>query len=172
MTEIHFFVLLGLGVFLAILLLLLLFRKPKFETPAELNARLGLLEQASQGVVQTVSRSEGGMQRIEQQLRAFTETTGAALAASKTALDEQLERTVAEARNGRAELSQAFQAFETRLGQQVSALSSSVNERITELQRTTAESLDGNRKVLDEKLGQTLEEARSGRAELLAPTEN
>ena len=148
------------------LLLVLLLRKPKFETPADLNARLGLLEQASQSLVQVVSRSEGGMQRIEQQLQGFTEATTSSMAASKKTMDEQLERTVTEARNGRTELNQAFQAFETRVGQQIAALSSSVGERVTELQRTTAENLEKSRKVVDEKLGQTLEEARSGRIEL------
>jgi DNA recombination protein RmuC len=64
MTETHSFFLLTLGIFLALLLLVLLLRKPKFETPADLNARLGLLEQASQGLVQSVSRNERGMQRI------------------------------------------------------------------------------------------------------------
>lgn len=166
MTESAFYILVALSIVSLVLLLALLLRKPKFETPADLNARLGLLEQSSQSLVQAVSRNEGGMQRIEQQLRGFTETTAGAMAASKKAMDEQLERTVAEARNGRAELNQAFQAFETRFGQQIGALSSSVGERVTELQRTTAESLEASRKVVDEKLGQTLEEARSGRTEL------
>lgn len=166
MTETAFYVLVALSIVSLVLLLALLLRKTKFETPADLNARLGLLEQSSQSLVQAVSRNEGGMQRIEQQLRGFTEATTGAMAASKKAMDEQLERTVAEARNGRAELNQAFQAFETRFGQQIGALSSSVGERVTELQRTTAESLEASRKVVDEKLGQTLEEARSGRTEL------
>jgi DNA recombination protein RmuC len=166
MTEIHFFILFALGIFSAFLLFFLLLRKPKFEMPADVNARLGLLEQASQGLVQVVSRNEGGMQRIEEQLRGFTQATTAAMAASKSALDEQLERTVGEARNGRSELAQAFQTFEGRLGQQVAALSSSVGERVTELQRTTTESLEASRKLVDEKLGQTLEEGRSGRSEL------
>ncbi|MEV9638743.1 DNA recombination protein RmuC [Burkholderia pseudomallei] len=166
MTETAFYILVALSSVSLVLLLALLLRKRKFETPADLNARLGLLEQSSQSLVQAVSRNEGGMQRIEQQLRGFTETTAGAMAASKKAMDEQLERTVAEARNGRAELNQAFQAFETRFGQQIGALSSSVGERVTELQRTTAESLEASRKVVDEKLGQTLEEARSGRTEL------
>lgn len=166
MTDTHFFMLFALGTVLALALLVLLLRKPKFETPADLSARLGFLEQASQGLVQAVSRNEGGMQRIEQQLRGFTEATAAAMAASKTALDEQLERTVAEARNGRAELNQAFHAFEGRLGQQVAALSTSIGVRMTELQQTTTDSLEASRKVVDEKLGQTLDEARSGRTEL------
>ncbi|MFV8605907.1 DNA recombination protein RmuC [Ralstonia pseudosolanacearum] len=166
MTETVFYVLVALSIVSLVLLLALLLRKPKFETPADLDARLGLLEQSSQSLVQAVSRNEGGMQRIEQQLRGFTEATAGAMATSKKAMDEQLERTVAEARNGRAELNQAFQAFETRLGQQIGALSSSVGERVTELQRTTAESLETSRKVVDAKLGQTLEEARSGRTEL------
>lgn len=166
MTETASYVLIALSVVSLALLLALLLRKLKFETPADLNARLGLLEQSSQSLVQAVSRNEGGMQRIEQQLRGFTEATAGAMAASKKAMDEQLERTVAEARNGRAELNQAFQGFETRFGQQIGALSSSVGERVTELQRTTTESLEASRKVVDEKLGQTLEEARSGRIEL------
>lgn len=166
MTEISLYIIAALSVLSTVLLMSLLLRKPKFETPADLSARLSLLEQSSQSLVQAVSRNEGGMQRIEQQLRGFTEATAGAMAASKKALDEQLERTVAEARNGRAELNQAFQAFETRLGQQIGALSSSVGERMTELQRTTTESLEASRKVVDEKLGQTLEEARSGRTEL------
>ncbi|MEW6370124.1 MAG: DNA recombination protein RmuC [Pseudomonadota bacterium] len=166
MTETHFFILLTLSILLALLLLALLLRKSKFETPADLNARLSLLEQASQGLVQAVSRNEGGMQRIEQQLRGFTDATAVAMAASKSTLDEQLERTVGEARNGRAELNQAFQAFEGRLGQQVAALSTSIGERMAELLRTTTDSLETSRKLVDEKLGQTLEEARSGRVEL------
>lgn len=166
MTEIHFFILLGLGIVLALLLVILVLRKPKFETPSDVNTRLGLLEQASQGLVQAVARNEGGMQRIEQQLRGFTQATTAAMAASKSALDEQLERTVGEARNGRSELNQAFQAFEGRLGQQVAALSSSVGERVTGLQRTTTESLEASRRLFDDKLGQTLEEGRGGRTEL------
>ncbi len=166
MTESVFYILGAFGFVSVVLLLVLLLRKPKFETPADLSARLGLLEQASQALVQAVSRNEGGIQRIEQQLRGFTESTVGAMSASKAALDEQLERTVAEARNGRAELNQAFQAFEARLGQQVGVLSSSVAERVTELQRTTNESLEASRKVVDEKLGQTLEEARGGRTEL------
>lgn len=166
MTDSAFYILGAIGIVSIVLLLTLLLRKPKFEMPADLSARLGLLEQASQGLVQAVSRNEGGMQRIDQQLRGFTEATAAAMTASKNALDEQLDRTVAEARNGRAELNQSFQAFESRLGQQVGALSTGVGERVTELQRTTAESLEASRKVVDEKLGQTLEEARSGRTEL------
>lgn len=166
MTEIHFFILLALGIFLALLLFVQLLRKPTFEMPSDVIARLGLLEQASHGLVQVVSRNEGGMQRIEEQLRGFTQATTAAMAASKSALDGQLERTVGEARNGRSELNQAFQAFEGRLGQQVAMLSSSVGERVTELQRTTTESLEASRKLVDEKLGQTLEEGRSGRNEL------
>lgn len=166
MTDIHFFILLGLGIVLALLLLILLLRTPKFEMPADVSARLALLEQASQSLAQVVSRNEGGMQRIEEQLRGFTQVTAEAMAASKKALDEQLERTVGEARNGRSELNQAFQAFEGRLGLQVASLSGSVGERVTELQRTTTESLEASRKLVDEKLVQTIEEGKSGRTEL------
>lgn len=166
MTETYFFELLGLGFALIVLQFVLLLRRPRFETPADLSARLGLLEQGSQSLVQAVSRNEGGMQRIEQQLRTFTEATTAAMLASKNALDEQLERTVAEARNGRTELGQAFQALEGRLGQQLSTLENSVAGRLATLQSTTTGSLEASRKVIDERLEQTLEEARGGRTEL------
>ncbi|MBK1688332.1 DNA recombination protein RmuC [Rubrivivax gelatinosus] len=106
------------------------------------------------------------MQRIEQQLRAFTETTGDSLSAARKAIDEQLERSVAEARSGRGELSQSFQSFEGRLAQQITSLAGNVDARLSALQTTTSESLEANRKVVDEKLGQSLEEARSGRVEL------
>lgn len=86
--------------------------------------------------------------------------------ALKGPLDEQLERTVAEARNGRTELGQAFQAFEGRLSQQISTLESSAAERLAALQSATTGNLEASRKVLDERLEQTLEEARSGRTEL------
>ncbi|HEU6455213.1 MAG TPA: hypothetical protein VN201_07090 [Roseateles sp.] len=65
MTESVFYILGAFGFVSVVLLLVLLLRKPKFETPADLSARLGLLEQASQALVQAVSRNEGGMQRIE-----------------------------------------------------------------------------------------------------------
>lgn len=54
MTETLLFVSLAQGVVVFALILLLVFRKPKFETPADLSARVGLLEQASHGLVQAV----------------------------------------------------------------------------------------------------------------------
>lgn len=89
MTEAHFLVLLGLALLLLVLQAVLLLRKPKLDIPPELSARLGLLEQASHGLVQSVSRNEGGMERIEQQLRGFTEATAGAMAASKAALGKR-----------------------------------------------------------------------------------
>jgi hypothetical protein len=41
MNETNFLVLLGLGIALMVLLLVLLLRKPRFETPSDLNARFG-----------------------------------------------------------------------------------------------------------------------------------
>lgn len=166
MTETHFLVLLAACVVIMVLLLVLLLKKPKFDTPPDLHARLKLLEKASHSLVQTVSRNEGGMARIEQAIQSFNETTQAALTASKGALDEQLERTVAEARLGRSELGQAFHGFEGRLAQQIAVLSSTVDGKLSELQKATSDSHERNRKVLDEKLDQTLEEARNGRTEL------
>ena len=166
MSELNFYILVGLGVIVALLQLVLLFRRQAFETPADLNARVGLLEQGVQGVVQATAKSQSGTERIEQHLQAFTQATTAGFDASKRSLDDQLERTVNEARNGRAELLIAFVTFETRLEQRFTTVEGTLTGRLIELQKQTVENLESSRKALDEKLGQTLEEARSGRAEL------
>jgi DNA recombination protein RmuC len=155
MGETVLFILLAVAVIIVVLQLVLILRKTPFETPADLNVRLGLLEQSVQSVVQTTTRSQVGSDRIEQQLRTFTETTAAGLEASRRTLDEKLDKTVDESRNGRGELLTAFRNFE-----------SSVASRLVELQKSTGESLETNRLALDTKLTQTLEESRGGRAEL------
>src|SRR3569832_73364 len=111
MNQVAFMLVAG-GVFLVLLLqVALLFRKPRFETPVELGARLTLLEQGLQSVEQAATRTETGGQRIELQLRAFTEATAQAFESSRRTLDQQLDRTVEESRNGRKELAGAFGEF-------------------------------------------------------------
>ena len=165
MTETQLFILLGLGIALLVLQLVLLLRQPKFETPADLNARLGLLEQGSQGLVQAVSRNEGGMQRIEQQLRGFTEATAAAMLASKSALDEQLERTVAEARSGRTELTNAFGLFESKLEQRFGTFDAALGIRFDTLQAALTGRLDESSKASMGLLTQAQADAANARTE-------
>ena len=75
MNEVGF-LLLAVGVFVVLVLqLVLLGRKPRFETPADLNARLTVLEQSTHSLSQASARSEAASERIEQQLRLFTEST-------------------------------------------------------------------------------------------------
>jgi DNA recombination protein RmuC len=119
MSETFFYLLLGFFVVIGVLQLLLLLRKNSFETPADLNARLALLEQNLQVLLQTSARHEGGNERLDQQLRLLTDTTGQQLELSRRTLDGQLDKTVEESRNGRLELIQSFQQFENRLEQRI-----------------------------------------------------
>ena len=48
---------LGLGLINAVLLLVLLLRRPRFDTPADLAARIGVMEQALQGLAQAGARA-------------------------------------------------------------------------------------------------------------------
>lgn len=157
-------VLVGLAVALQVVLLL---RKPKFETPADMDARLRLLEQNLQAVVQGSGRLEGASQSVERRIQAFTEEMGTEFAASRRALDEQLARTVDEARSGRKELMNAFQAFEGKLDLRQTAAETSLAQRLSDFQRATNDSLESNRRAVDEQLNKTLEEARKGRVELM-----
>jgi len=157
----------GVGVLL-VLQCVLLMRRPVFTTPPDLQARLGLLEQGLQALTQASARSEAGGARVEQQLHAFTRQSSESLESSRRTLDEQLGRTVAEARHGRAELTTAFEAFEVRLSQRLGAFDAGTARRQAELQQGTMERLEAVRQVLDTKLAQTLEASRLGRSELMA----
>lgn len=146
----------------------LLMRKTRFETPADLSARLTVLEQGVQTLSQASARSEAVSERTEQQLRLFTETTAQGFEASGRTLDEKLNKTVEESRYGRKELMSAFGEFETKLEQRLNTLDATVGGRLTEVQKSTQASLEANRQALDSKLAQTLEESRSGRKELMS----
>lgn len=157
-------VLVGIGVSLQAAVLL---RRPKFETPAEIDARLRLLEQNMQAVIQGNARMEGSSQSMERQIQSFTEEMTTAFSESRHLLDGQLAKTVEESRRGRTEMINAFQAFEGKLELRVAALETSLGQRLSEFQRSTGDSLDGNRKAVDEQLNKTLDESRRGRAELM-----
>jgi DNA recombination protein RmuC len=166
-TQLLLFFILSLAGIAVALLLALLLRKQQFDTPADLDARMRLLEQNVQAVIQGSARVEASSQRVEQQIHGFTETVNAALVASRRELDEQLTRTIDEARSGRQELVNAFQGFETRLDQRVSGLETVLGQRLLDFQRTTTDILEVTRKAVDSQLDKAIEEARKGRTELL-----
>lgn len=165
MADTHFFILLGLGIALIVLQLVVLLRKPKFETPPDLDARMGRLERSADGLVQVASRNEGGMQRMEQQLRHMTEATTTGWLASKKALDEQLGRSLDEARSGRTELTQAFGLFESRLEQRFTAFDTTLGTRFEALQGALTGRLDESSKALLGLLTQAQADAANARAE-------
>jgi len=167
MSESAIFILAGAIAVVVVLQLLLLFRKVTFETPAELNVRLGLLEQNLQSIGQASARSEAGSERVEQQLRAFTEATAQELEASRRTLDDKLEKTVEESRNARGELTGVLRSFESKLEERLNSLASVVDTKLANIQKTTNESLDSTKLVLDTKLAQAQEDTRAGRVELM-----
>jgi DNA recombination protein RmuC len=92
MSEFTIVILLGAVALVVVLQLVLLLRKSAFETPADLSARMSLLEQGLQAIAQAGARSEARSERVEEQLRTFTEATAQALEASRRTLDEKLEK--------------------------------------------------------------------------------
>ncbi|PRD68110.1 DNA recombination protein RmuC [Malikia spinosa] len=168
MIETITFAALALAVITLVLQLVLVLRKHRFETPADLAVRLGLMEQQLQSLSQSSARNEAGTERNEAQLRDFTASTAQSLEASRQTLDEKLDKTVEESRKGRAELMGAFQQFESQLAQRLGTLGADIDVRLSSLQKTITEGLDSSRRELDTKLAMTLEDARAGRGELTA----
>lgn len=167
MSQSTIFLLAGAVFVVLVLQLALLFRKSTFETPADLNIRMGLLEQSVQALVQASARNEAGGERLEEQLRTFIEATAQGFEASRRTLDDKLDKTVDESRNGRGELMGGVRAFEGKLEQSLLALGAAVDGRLNDVRKTMAEGLDSSRQVLDSKLVQTQEDARAGRGELV-----
>jgi DNA recombination protein RmuC len=148
--------------------LVLLLRKPKFETPSDMDARLRLIEQSLQAVVQGHGRIDGASQSLERRLQALADNMGTELAASRREIDEQLSRTVDEGRGGRTDLMRAFQSFGAEQDLRQTALGTSLTRQFSEFQRSTSDGLEGSRRVVNEQLTNIIEEARKGRAELSA----
>lgn len=118
-----------------------LLRKSTFATPPDLNARLALLEQNVQALLQTSARHEGSSGRLEQQLRLLTDTTAQQLESSRNALDAQLGKTVEESRKGRLELMQAFQQLENRLEQRIVGQLSQAQTEAAQTRKETTDTL-------------------------------
>jgi len=73
---------------------------------------------------------------------------------------------VEESRKGRAEQLAAFQLFENQLSQRLTTLGVDLDARLSSLQKSVAEGLEGSRRELDAKLTLAQEDARAGRGEL------
>lgn len=159
MTESHFYVLLVLSLALLVIGLFAVLRKQVFDTPAEMSARMTVLEQNMQALLQSTARAGASSERIADELREFTERTTAAM-------NEQFVKSLAEARSGRAELAAAFSAFGGEVDKRLGGMEATFATRLGEFQTSTSASLDANRKAVDEQLTRTLEESRNGRQEL------
>lgn len=157
---------LGLVAITVVLLVVLLFRKHQVELPAELTVRMGLMEQLLQSLSQSSARNEAGNERTQAQLREFTALTAQSQDAFRTILDDKLDKTVEESRKGRAEQLAAFQLFENQLSQRLTTLGVDLDARLSSLQKSVAEGLEGSRRELDAKLTLAQEDARAGRGEL------
>lgn len=144
------------GVFLALVLLVIVLvalRDPgrrQAEQAAALASRL-------EGMGAELARIEGSLKMMsgaqETRLQGLEQTTAKALEVVRAAVDSKLAQTLDEGRSGRAELAQGFGAFEQRVEARWSAL----NERLKEIQADSASKLEQMRKVVDEKLQETLE---------------
>lgn len=166
MMENFVLAILALCVIIIVLQLVQVLRKTTFETPADLSARMGLLEQQLQTLSQSGARNEAGNQRLESQMRDFTAATNQVLESSRETLDAKLDKTVEESRSGRIELLKAFQLFEHKLEQRLVSLGSDLEIRLSSSHKTTTEDLDRSRRLLDAKLALAQEDARAGRGEL------
>lgn len=167
MVDTAIWALLALSAVAVLSLLVLLLRKPRFETPAELTIRLGMLEQSLQTMSQSSTRNEAGIERMESLQKEFSVSTAQLLEASRQTLDDKLEKTIEESRSGRTELLNAFQSFEVKLGQRLGTLGTEIENRLTSLQQNLSDGLDNSRRELDAKLALAQEDARAGRGELL-----
>ena len=103
MTDV-FLIILSIVVALVIVLQIIsLLRKPKVVMLAELLLRLDAVEQTSRATLQAVTKNEGALDGLAQQMRGFTQATAGSLESVRNAVDEKLAQTVAESRQGRAQ---------------------------------------------------------------------
>ena len=128
MTDV-FLIILSMGVALVIVLQIIsLLRKPKVELPSELLLRLDAVEQTSRDTLQAVAKNEGALDGLAQQMRGFTQATAGSLESVRNAVDEKLAQTVAESRQGRAEILTALQGFESKLEQRLGGMDISLGQ--------------------------------------------
>ncbi|OBS29895.1 recombinase RmuC [Tepidimonas fonticaldi] len=155
---------LGLGLINAVLLLVLLLRRPRFDTPADLAARIGVMEQALQGLAQAGARADAGLTRLDAQLRDFTQNT-------HHNLDAKLALMMDESRHGRNELTGAFQQFAARLEQRIGGFDASMGQRFDSLQHALLSRLAEATQAQTAQFAQAQADAATARQELTAALE-
>ena len=166
MTDLTFpllFVALALVLLLQIILLL---RKSRIGLPPELELKLEALEQSARATLQAVAKSDGALEGVSQQLRGFTQATASSLESVRQSLDDKLGQTVAESRQGRAELLTAFQGFEGKLEQRLTGFDAALSQRLGAVQATVSARLDETSKGLLAHLALAQTDAATGRKEL------
>lgn len=159
--------LLSLGVALMVVLqIIVLLRKARIDLPPELALKLEALEQSARATLQAVAKNDGALEGVSQQLRGFTQATASSLEAVRQTIDDKLAQTVAESRQGRAELLTAFQGFEGKLEQRLSGFEVALTQRLEALQLTMSDRLENTSKGLLAHLAQAQTDAATGRKEL------
>ena len=149
--------------------LVLLLRRPRPEAAPELLLRLSALEQSLLALTQASARSEAACARIELHIQAFSASSALAQEAARQRLDEQLAKTVEEARHGRRETGEALLALRHELGRSLTQLAAdnlqhaeqlraALNERLAAIQADNGARLEQMRLTVDEKLHATLEQ--------------
>jgi len=166
MSDLSLFLLLAALAVVIVLQLLALLRPPRVELPPDLQARLQALEPSVQATLLAVTRHEGALTGMAQQLQGFTSSTGATLDSLRHAVDERLAQAVTESRQGRGELLAAFGAFETKLEQRLAGFDASLVQRFAGLQQAVGGRLEESSKALLAHLAQGQADAAVARQEL------
>ena len=106
----------------ALLLVLLLVRRPRVELPPEWLERLAALERTAQATQLAVARNDGAMDALAQQISGFTQATQHTLEALRHSVDERLAQGQADSAAARKELSDTLTGFRTELTATTAAL--------------------------------------------------
>ena len=112
----------GLALVCLLLLLVLVFRRPRVQLPPEWVERLQALEAASRATHLAVAKNDGALDSMGQQLRGFTHSSHSGQEALRKAVDERLAHAVQDSRAARGELSATLAVFRTDLVATTSAL--------------------------------------------------
>ena len=152
--------------FVFILQIFLLIKKPRVELPAEWLTRLDAVEQSTRSSLQALAKNEGALEGVARQISGFTQTTTGNLESVRKAIDEKLAQTVTESRQGRTELLNAFQGFETNLELRLGVFDVSLTQRLDTLQRMVSNRLDETGKSLLAHLTQAQTDSATSRKEM------
>jgi DNA recombination protein RmuC len=179
-TEEQMWLVIASGGVIVLLQLILLLRRPRFDTPPDLSARLTTLESTTQSLMQVVSRTEGDLNRQHDAIENVQRTHSEGSTALARTVDDKLKETIEEGRVGRRELTESFSRFDSRQNDLLTAfqqtliqqlqgiaqgssqtaehLRNTLNERLATIQADTALKLEEMRRTVDEKLHATLEQ--------------